>query len=105
MKIRSLFQKTICSLATIIDICSDKEIVDEANLYLKDLIKQYYEYVNYKNVYKLEFKYSTDDISDFMYGCIDYTNEDLMWIAEDMFYGFVELMDTILEERKNQRKQ
>lgn len=105
MKIRSLFQKTICSLVTIIDICSDKEITNEATLYLKDLTKQYYEYVNYKNIFKLEFKYSTDDISDFMYRCIDYTKEDLMWIAEDMFYGFVELMDTILEERKNQRKQ
>ena len=57
MKIRSLFQKTICSLATIIDICNDKEITDEATLYLKDLTKQYYEYVNYKNIFKLAFKY------------------------------------------------
>ena len=39
-----------------------------------------------------------------MYECIDYQKKDLMWIAEDMFYGFDELMDTILEERKNQHK-
>ena len=39
-----------------------------------------------------------------MYECIDYQKKDLMWTLEDMFYGFDELMDTILEERKNQHK-
>ena len=100
MKIRSLFQKAICSLCTIINICNDKEIKREAKKYLGDLVGQYYQYINYKNVYKLNFKYSFADISDFMYECIDYQKEDLMWIAEDMFYGFDELMDTILEEKK-----
>ena len=101
MKIRSLFQKTICSLSTIVNMCEDKSIKEEAQKYL---IEQYYQYVNYRNVFKLGFKYSCADISDFMYECIDYQKVDLMWIAEDMFYGFSELMDTILEERKNKKK-
>lgn len=84
----------------VINICSDKEIKNEAKKYLGDLVGQYYQYVNYKNVYKLDFKYSCADISDFMYECIDYQKEDLMWTLEDMFYEFDELMDTILEERK-----
>ena len=41
MKIRSLFQKTICSLCTIINICSDKEINREAKKYLGYLVGQY----------------------------------------------------------------
>ena len=67
MKIRSLFQKTICSLSTIVNMCEDKGIKEEAQKYLVDLIEQYYQHVNYENIYKLHFKYSTDDISDFMY--------------------------------------
>ena len=104
MKIRSLFQKTICSLSTIVNISEDKGIKEEAQKYLIDLIEQYYQHVNYENIYTLHFKYSTDEISDFMYECIDYQKVDLMWIAEDMFYGFAELMDTILEERENKKK-
>lgn len=104
MKIRSLFQKTICSLSTIVNMCEDKGIKEEAQKYLIDLIEQYYQHVNYENIYKLHFKYSTDEISDFMYECMDYQKVDLMWIAEDMFYGFAELMDTILEERENKKK-
>lgn len=104
MKIRSLFQKTICSLSTIVNMCEDKGIKEEAQKYLIELIEQYYQHVNYENIYKLHFKYSTDEISDFMYECIDYQKVDLMRIAEDMFYGFAELMDTILEERKNQHQ-
>ena len=100
MKVKILFQKTICSLVTIINMCGDEEIKRDAKKYLDDLVGQYYQYVNYGNVYKLNFKYSPADLSDFMYECIDYRKVDLMWIAEDMFYGFDELMDAILEERK-----
>lgn len=100
MKIRSLFQKTICSLSTIVNMCDDKNIKDEAQKYLIDLIEQYYQHVNYENIYKLNFKYSCADINEFMYKCIDYQKIDLMWIAEDMYYGFAELMDTILKERR-----
>ena len=57
--------------------------------------------LHYENIYKLNFKYSCADISDFMYECIDYQKVDLMWIAEDMFYGFAELMDTIRFVRDN----
>ena len=56
MKIRSLFQKTICSLSTIVNICEDKGIKEEAQKYLVDLIEQYYQHVNYENIYKLHFK-------------------------------------------------
>lgn len=98
MKIRNLFQKTICSLITIIYVSKDKTIKQEASKYLRDLVYQYDKYVKHKNVYELGFKYSAADVSDFMYKCIESKN-DIIWLSEDMFYGFEELLDTILEER------
>ena len=67
MKIRNLFQKTICSLITIIYVSKDKTIKQEASKYLRDLVYQYDKYVKHKNVYELGFKYSAADVSDFMY--------------------------------------
>lgn len=98
MKIRNLFQKTICSLITIIYVSKDKTIKQEASKYLRDLVYQYDKYVKHKNVYELGFKYSAADVSDFMYKCIE-SKDDIIWLSEDMFYGFEELLDTILEER------
>ncbi len=98
MKIRNLFQKTICSLITIIYVSKDKRIKQEASKYLRDLVYQYDKYVKHKNVYELEFKYSAADVSDFMYKCIE-SKDDIIWLSEDMFFGFEELLDTILEER------
>ena len=105
MKIRNLFQKTICSLITIIYVSKDKTIKQEASKDLRDLVYQYdklvYQYdkyVKHKNVYELGFKYSAADVSDFMYKCIE-SKDDIIWLSEDMFYGFEELLDTILEER------
>lgn len=98
MKIRNLFQKTICSLITIIYVSKDKTIKQEASKYLRDLVYQYDKYVKHKNVYELGFKYSAADVSDFMYKCIE-SKDDIIWLSEDMFFGFEELMDTILEER------
>ena len=95
MKIKNLFQKTICSLITIIYV---QKIKQEASNYLKYLIFQYDKYVKHKNVYELGFKYSSDDIEDFMYRCID-LNEDVMRKAEDMFFGFDDLMIVIIKER------
>ena len=98
MKIRNLFQKTICSLIKIIYVSKDKTIKQEASTYLRDLVYQYDKYVKHKNVYELGFKYSAADVSDFMYKCIE-SKDDIIWLSEDMFYGFEELLDTILEER------
>lgn len=98
MKIRNLFQKTICSLITIIYVSKDKTIKQEDSKYLRDLVYQYDKYVKHKNVYELGFKYSAADVSDFMYKCIE-SKDDIIWLSEDMFYGFEELLDTILEER------
>ena len=85
MKIRNLFQKTICSLITIIYVSKDKTIKQEASKYLRDLVYQYDKYVKHKNVYELGFKYNSDDIEDFMYRCID-LKEDVMRKAENMFF-------------------
>ena len=75
-----------------------QKIKQEASKYLKDLIFQYDKYVKHKNVYELELKYSSDDIEDFMYRCID-LKEDVMRKAEDMFFVFDDLMITIIKER------
>ena len=77
----------------------DKDIKEEASKYLKDLIFQYDKYLKHDNVYELEFKYSSDDIEDFMYRCID-LKEDVMRVSEDMFFGFDDLMNAIIKERK-----
>ncbi len=98
MKIRNLFQKTICSLITIIYVSKDKTIKQEASKYLRDLVYQYDKYVKHKNVYELGFKYNSDDIEDFMYRCID-LKEDVMRKAENMFFVFDDLMITIIKER------
>lgn len=98
MKIRNLFQKTICSLITIIYVSKDKTIKQEASKYLRDLVYQYDKYVKHKNVYELGFKYNSDDIEDFMYRCID-LKEDVMRKAEDVFFGFDDLMIVIIKER------
>lgn len=75
-----------------------QKIKQEASKYLKDLIFQYDKYVKHKNVYELELKYSSDYIEDFMYRCID-LKEDVMRKAEDMFFGFGDLMIVIIKER------
>lgn len=62
-----------------------QKIKQEASKYLKDLIFQYDKYVKHKNVYEFELKYSSDDIEDFMYRCID-LKEDVMRKAENMFF-------------------
>ena len=53
----------------------------------KRLSIQYDKYVKHKNVYELGFKYSSDDIEDFMYRCTD-LKEDVMRKAENMFFVF-----------------
>lgn len=75
-----------------------QKIKQEASKYLKDLIFQYDKYVKHKNVYELELKYSSNYIEDFMYRCID-LKEDVMRKAEDMFFGFGDLMIVIIKER------
>lgn len=75
-----------------------QKIKQEASKYLKDLIFQYDKYVKHKNVYELELKYSSDYIEDFMYRCID-LKEEVMRKAEDMFFGFGDLMIVIIKER------
>ena len=75
-----------------------QKIKQEASKYLKDLIFQYDKYVKHKNVYELGFKYSLDDIEDFMYRCID-LKIDVMRKAEDMFFVFDDLMIVIIKER------
>ena len=76
----------------------DKDIKEEASKYLKDLIFRYDKYVKHKNVYELELKYSSDDIEDFMYRCIE-SKDDIIWLSEDMFFVFDDLMITIIKER------
>lgn len=75
-----------------------QKIKQEASKYLKDLIFQYDKYVKHKNVYELRFKYSDADVSDFMYKCIE-SKDDIIWLSEDMFFVFDDLMITIIKER------
>ena len=64
----------------------------------KRLSIQYDKYVKHKKVYELRFKYSDADVSDFMYKCIE-SKDDIIWLSEDMFLVFDDLMITIIKER------
>lgn len=99
-KIIDLFRKVICSLTCIQRITKNKELKTEANNYIEDIIQQYNIYHNTHNVFAIGFKYSELDIVDFSGRCIELSNEDVITLADDLEFGFRELMEKILKERR-----
>lgn len=93
-----LFSKTITALAYIISVVKEKEIKDQAKLIIEDLLKQYGIYRKYYNSFFVGFIYDTGEISDFANECYD---KEYFYYAEDVEYGYIELLDKIIEEREN----
>ena len=94
-KIILAFRKTITSLTCIEKITHNSTIKSEADKYVFDLVKQYYNYLNTKNIQNIKFKYSEADIIDFSYRCIENDDDDLVWLAEDVQFGIIELIKAI----------
>ncbi|MDD2181591.1 MAG: hypothetical protein PHW32_04400 [Bacilli bacterium] len=96
-EIVNLFRKIIASA-----LCIEKKTVDEkirqtSSEYLEDFINQYENYLMHKNIDKIDFKFSEKEIVDFANEC--YEKVDIFIFAEDLQFGFSELMERILEMR------
>lgn len=94
-EILSLFRKIICSLSCIERMATCKQLKSEAVLYLDDYINNYYKFLESSRLDKLSFKYNFEDIDDFSYRCIEYKNDDLIKLAEDLQYGAMYLKNTL----------
>ncbi len=95
LAIINLFRKIIASLACIINVSSNNDIVMEANKYISDFINQYSQYLIKTSKKDIIFMYSEDDIVDFSYRCIEEKNDNLILIAEDLQFGIIDLMKLI----------
>lgn len=94
----NLFRKIITSLVCIIHKTKDEKIKNDANEILQDLINQYDLYVLKLNSNVIGMKYSEKNIVDFACECYD--KIEIMNFAEDLEYGFSELIENIVAERK-----
>lgn len=97
-QILTLFRKVISSLACIEKTTNDEYIKKVSKEYLSDIINQYDKYYFHQDVNKIEFKYSEKEIVDFSNEC--YEKVDIVKFAEDMEFGFNELIEKIMEGRK-----
>ena len=95
LAIINLFRKIIASLACIINMSNNNDIVMEANKYISDFINQYSQYLIKTSKKDIIFMYSEDDIVDFSYRCIEEKNDNLILIAEDLQFGIIDLMKLI----------
>lgn len=95
LAIINLFRKIIASLACIINMSNNNDLVMEANKYISDFINQYSQYLIKTSKKDIIFMYSEDDIVDFTYRCIEEKNDDLILIAEDLQFGIIDLIKLI----------
>ena len=96
-QIIDLFRKVIASLACIEKTTNDNNIKQTSREYLSDIINQYDSYQSHKDVNKIEFRYSEKEIVDFSNECYD--KVDIFTFAEDVEFGFNELIEKILKGR------
>lgn len=94
----NLFRKIIASVACIEKITNDEYIRQTSIKYLEDFINQYDNYQLHKDINKISFKFSEKEIIDFSNECYD--KVDIILFAEDLEFGFSELIKKILEERR-----
>ncbi len=96
----NLFRKIITSLTCIRISTADDEIRNDTNKFLENIIRQYEQYLLKKDVNILNFEYSELEIVDFCNRC--YEKVDIFTFAEDLEYGYIELMRKILDKRKKE---
>ena len=101
-KICDLFRKVITSLICIQYKLNDEIKKQEIQLILNDLIEQYNIYILKLDSNLIGFKYSEKDIVD-LANCF-YDNVDVFNFAEDLEFGFSELIECILLERSKQNE-
>lgn len=101
-EICNLFRKVITALVCIEYNCSDKDVVKETKCFLKNFIKQYEIYSLKLNSNLIDFKYSEKDVVEF--ACSLYDNVDVFRFAEELEFGFSELVKNILLEREKKNE-
>ena len=97
-EIIELFRKVIAAAACIEKKTDDEEARRISKEYLEDFINQYDGYQVHKDVNKIGFKFSEKEIVDFASECYD--KVDIFLFAEDLEFGFSELVEKILEDRE-----
>lgn len=90
-----LFRKVISSLACIIKVSGNGDLINEANNYILDFVIQYSKYLQKRKDDNIVFRYSEEDIIDFSYRCINDRYDDLVLFAEDIQFGVIDLMKLI----------
>lgn len=100
-QIVNLFRKVIASLVCIEKTTKNNNINQTSGKYLKDIIIQYENYRSTKDLNKIEFKYSEKEIVDFSNECYD--KVDIFTFAEDVEFGFSELVRKILKRREDKK--
>ena len=103
-EIIKLFQKTISSLACVEKTSSDEELINEANIYILDLVAEYSKYLEKGSVDIINFKHTEEDIIDFSYRCIENKVDDLVRFGEDVQFGIIELTKLIKTEKNKEEK-
>ena len=93
-----LFRKVIASLVCIEKTTKQSDIKNTSKKYLNDIIIQYENYRLTTDLNKIEFQYSEKEIVDFVNECYDQV--DIFTFAEDVEFGFSDLVENILEGRK-----
>lgn len=100
-EICTLFRKVIASLICIQYNCSDLEVQNDTKCFLENFIEQYDKYSLKLDSNLVEFKYSEKEVVEF--ACSLYDNVKVVKFAEDLEFGFSELVRNILLERENKK--
>ena len=101
-EICNLFRKVITALTCIQYKCEEVDIKNDAKVFLENFIEQYDQYSLKLDSNLVEFKYSEKDIVEF--ACSLYDNVKVVNFAEELEFGFSELVKKILLERKNKNE-
>lgn len=97
-EIVNLFRKVIASAVCIEKMTEEEKTRQTSSEHLNDFIDQYNSYQVHEDVNKISFKFSEKEIVDFANKCYD--KVDIFLFAEDLEFGFSELVEKILEARE-----
>ncbi len=96
-KLINLFRKVITSLTCISKLTKNEEIQKQTDFYIMKFIKDYEIYKNSKDSFKIKLDFDGMELIDFCNEC--YSLVEIVDFAEDVEYGFKEIVELINKER------